>query len=798
MDVDKRKKSDELVLHANRKLKILYEAGKKLGATLDVTELYNSMYEYVSLIADCDDMFVAVYNETEKLIKYSYLRSKEEEQNIDVSKIPPIPLAPPGFGILSEVIRSGESKLFNDYQNSFKKSKVQYTVGRKGELTQPGADGSEPERKPRSAMLVPIKLDNNVFAVVQIFSLMENAYSAEQLELVESLMHQVALANKNVLLYKQAQDEILERIKAEMELKKSEERFSLSFKLSPVPISLIRLSDDTYIDVNDKYSELLGYRRNEILGKGTLDLKIWDREARYKTIEYLKKNESFIDLELKLKNKNGEFRDVLGTAKTINIRGEKCVLTMLVDITEKKKADELLRELSRAVEQSPASIVITDTKGDIEYVNPKFTEITGYNFDEVFGENPRILKSGETKNETYIELWNTISSGNEWHGELHNKKKNGELFWEWASISPIYDNEGVITSYVAIKEDITERKIIQQQIQFQAILMENITDAIIYTDTNHVIKSWNYAAAELYGWKAEEILNKKGPEYLRSEYLDTDQESVLKTINENGNWTGELIEYKKNGKPVNILASYSFVKDSNGMLAGYLSVNRDITILKNAEEKIKASLKEKEILLKEIHHRVKNNLQVISSLLKMQAGYIKDPLALDYFKISAQRVKSMALIHEQLYRSADLSKIDFEIYIKKLTTHLFQTFGVNPRSIGINIKVKNVKLSIDTAIPCGLLVNELVSNSLKHGFTAGRKGTIEIKMEKCKEENYILSVKDNGVGFPENVDFRNTETLGLQLINTLTEQVEGNIELKQDSGTEFIITFKASDYKKRI
>ena len=112
MDVDKRKKSDELVLQANRKLKILYEAGKKLGATLDVTELYNSMFEYVSLIADCDDMFVAVYNETEKMIKYSYLRSKEEEQNIDVSKIPPIPLAPPGFGILSEVIRSGESKLF--------------------------------------------------------------------------------------------------------------------------------------------------------------------------------------------------------------------------------------------------------------------------------------------------------------------------------------------------------------------------------------------------------------------------------------------------------------------------------------------------------------------------------------------------------------------------------------------------------------------------------------------------------------------------------------------------------------
>lgn len=798
MDINERKQSDEMVLNANRKLKILYEAGKKLGATLDLTELYNSMYEFVSMTADCHDMFVAVYDEALKNIRYTYLRSKEEDHNIDVSNIPPIPLAPPGYGILSEVIRSGKSQLFNNYQTSVKKSRVQYTVDQKGELTRPGGDSSGENKQPRSAMLVPIKLDNKVFAVVQIFSLKENAFTSEQLEIVESLMHQAALANKNVLLYKQAQEELIERIKTEEELKKSEERFSLTFRLSPIAVSLTKLDNGTIIDVNDAFSRLLGYSREEAIGLKTTDLGIWDISARTDTLAGFNNDGLIKDKEAKIKNKKGEEIDTIATLQKLKIGGVECMIAMLLDITEKKKSEERLRKLSRAVEQSPASIIITDTGGNIEYVNPKFTEVTGYTNNEVIGMNPRILKSGETPAEIYKDLWRTISGGSEWHGELHNKRKDGDLYWSWSSISPIYDSSGKITNYLAVQEDITAHKVIQDQIRLQAKLIDNMHDAIIFTDKTTKIKSWNMGAQSIYGWTAEEALGKVLPDLLVSSFFNESVQSILEIIFKNGTWKGEVAEYTKEGKPVIVLSSASGINDEKGNLIGIIIVNKDISELKLSEEKLKTSLKEKEILLKEIHHRVKNNLQVISSLLKMQSSYIKDASSLEYFKISAQRVKSMALIHEQLYRSGDLSKIDFENYVKKLTTHLFQTYGINSRSIGIKIKIKNVKLSIDTAIPLGLIVNELVSNSLKHAFPNGKKGLIEIKMEQAKEEFFVLKVKDDGVGFPKNMDFRNTETLGLQLINTLSEQVEGNIDVKNDSGTEFIINFKTPEYKKRI
>ncbi len=797
MDIDERKQSDEMVLQANRKLKILYEAGKKLGATLDISKLYNSMYEYVSLIADCSDMFVAVYDETEKTIKYSFLKSKESENNIDVSKIPPIPLAPPGYGILSEVIRSGKSQLFNDYQKILKKSKVQYSVDQKGELTQPVAGNSESDGKPRSAILVPIKLDNKVFAVVQIFSLQENAYTAEQLELVESLMHQVALANKNVLLFQRAQDEILERIKAEEALKKSEERFSVAFKLSPIPISLTRLDDGTFIDINDAFIQLLGYTYTEVKGLKTTDVNIWDADTRNKTITALKEKGLLKDIELRIRNKKGEPIDTLSTLQVIKIGGEDCLIAMLMDITERKKSEEQVRKLSRAVEQSAASIIITDLKGDIEYVNPKFSEMSGYEAQEAIGKNPRILKSGMNPEELYVDLWKTISSGREWHGELQNKRKDGDLYWEWASISPIFDSKGLITNYLAVKEDITINKLIQDQIRLQAILLENITDAVISVDHDHNINSWNSGAEKMYEWKAREVVGKNLMNVLKPEFVNESSQAVLKYISKNNTWLGEVLQTSKDGKKINVLSSTSTLRDQKGTITGYVSVNRDITERKLHEEKLKTSLKEKEILLKEIHHRVKNNLQVISSLLKMQTAYIKDPLALDYFKISSQRVKSMALIHEQLYRSADLSKIDFENYIKKLSTHLYQTYGVSSSKVRFAVKVHDIMLEIDTAIPCGLLVNELISNSLKHGFPENKIGKIEVEMEKIGNK-YVLKVSDTGKGFPKNIDFQNTETLGMQLVNTLIEQIEGTVELKNNNGTEFTITFKAHEYKKRI
>jgi PAS domain S-box-containing protein len=222
-------------------------------------------------------------------------------------------------------------------------------------------------------------------------------------------------------------------------------------------------------------------------------------------------------------------------------------------------------------------------------------------------------------------------------------------------------------------------------------------------------------------------------------------------------------------------------------------LRNEISERKKAEEQINASLHEKVVLLREIHHRVKNNLQVISSLLNLQSGYIEDKKSLEIFRESQNRVRSMALIHEKLYQSKELNKIEFSEYINSLIKDLFNSYKVNGR-ITLESSVEGIYFEIDTAILCGLIINELVSNSLKHAFPDGKKGKVFIMINKVEENGnckYSLIIKDDGIGFPPNLDFRKTESLGLQLVTTLTEQLGGVIQLNRNDYTEFKIDFTA-------
>jgi PAS domain S-box-containing protein len=210
---------------------------------------------------------------------------------------------------------------------------------------------------------------------------------------------------------------------------------------------------------------------------------------------------------------------------------------------------------------------------------------------------------------------------------------------------------------------------------------------------------------------------------------------------------------------------------------------------KRAEAQIKAQLQEKDVLLKEVHHRVKNNMQVISSLLNLQSRRVKDPSVFEMFKESQRRIRSMALIHERLYQSSDLSRIEFSEYISNLATHLFHSYQVDASRIRLKLETEKVHLNINTAIPCGLIVNELVSNALKHAFPDGRNGQLEIDLKQVPGDGYVLQVIDDGVGFPEGLDFRKTETLGMQIISTLVEQIDGRLELNREKGSAFRLEF---------
>ncbi len=206
------------------------------------------------------------------------------------------------------------------------------------------------------------------------------------------------------------------------------------------------------------------------------------------------------------------------------------------------------------------------------------------------------------------------------------------------------------------------------------------------------------------------------------------------------------------------------------------------------QEQINKSLQEKVILLKEIHHTVKNNFQVISSLLSIQSGYIKDEKCLELLRESSNRVRSLALLHEKLYESHDLHTAEFGKYINSLCRDLFNSYNIDSNRITFKSNLNGTFFEIGTAILCGLIINELISNSLKHAFPDNREGEISIEMDSY-DNKYLLIVRDNGIGFPPSLDFRNTNSLGLQLVNALTDQLKGEIELINRNYTEFRITF---------
>ncbi len=223
----------------------------------------------------------------------------------------------------------------------------------------------------------------------------------------------------------------------------------------------------------------------------------------------------------------------------------------------------------------------------------------------------------------------------------------------------------------------------------------------------------------------------------------------------------------------------------------------DVTERRKAEDRLQASLREKEILLQEIHHRVKNNMQVISSLLSLQSKHLSDPAAVEMFRECQHRIRTMALVHESLYKSSDLSKIEFGSYLRSLASHLLHFNEVDSRRIRLETALEEVYLDLQTAIPTGLIANELLSNAMKHAFPGKRSGTIELGFRPLPEGSYVLSVKDNGVGFPEGIDIRKTESLGLQIVSSLIDQVDGRFEILRENGTEFRIIFQTPHYPRR-
>ena len=373
--------------------------------------------------------------------------------------------------------------------------------------------------------------------------------------------------------------------------------------------------------------------------------------------------------------------------------------------------------------------------------------------------------------------------------ELEYYHKDGSVRLLENLMSGIRDDKGRLIGFHGVSRDITERKRAEEALReseekYKSIV-ENTSDVIMLTRPDGVITYISPACNRVLGYDPEDLVGRQ-PWVIHPDDLERVKECHSKALNGE---SGSNVEYRiqtKAGETRWICHSWSSVF-TDDKLAMIVSIVRDITERKLAEQHIRASLEEKEVLLKEIHHRVKNNLQIVSSLLHLQSKSYEDERLLDVFRDSQSRIRSMALIHEKLYRSKDMTRVDFHEYTQSLTNHLFRTYLDDPDAVELKIKVDDVLLDINRAIPCGLIINELVSNCLKHAFPEGRKGEIHVALHPVRDGGLSLVVRDDGVGFPETLDFRDTESLGLQLVCILTKQLEGRVELERNGGTAFTI-----------
>ena len=346
-----------------------------------------------------------------------------------------------------------------------------------------------------------------------------------------------------------------------------------------------------------------------------------------------------------------------------------------------------------------------------------------------------------------------------------------------------------------LKNEIIERTkvqdaLIESETRYRTLFESNPFPMWVYDQESLQFLTTNDMAIRHYGYSREEFLSMTLKDIRPTSEIPHALEFLAQPqpqINYSGTWK----HLKKDGTLIDAeIISHSI---KFGDYDARLALALDVTERIKAEQQLQASLTEKEIMIKEIHHRVKNNLQIISSLLTLQADFITDESALGYFRDSQNRVKSMALIHEKLYQTDDFANIDIKDYVENLTLSLLRAYNIGSSLIDITVDINDISLDVETALPCGLIINELVSNSLKYAFTNEQKGKIIIKLITVGENRLQLTVSDNGVGLPKNLDFTQTKSLGLKLVNILAKQLGGSVEMIHDNGANFIINFRKPD-----
>lgn len=477
-----------------------------------------------------------------------------------------------------------------------------------------------------------------------------------------------------------------------------------------------------------------------------------------------------------------------------NRENRRLYLESLQSQMDLKKSYYFLQNIIDAV---PQPIFYKDKEGRYKGFNQAFLDLTGKKREDLVEKTAKDVFGEKLAREYFLQDQELKKEGGVVNFESRIRDKNGDMrdviFYRTSYTDPSGKYQGITGSITDITPVKTVQRALKESEEKYRSIVETAQEGIwIINKTGDTIFS-NPRLKEMLGLSTREKLEKN-----IKNYLDEDKASLI--IEDMDNWRDKLKPvynlhlHRGDGEKIYVqMATSPIIKDEE--FQGILALLSDITDRKNAEERLKSSLNEKETLLKEVHHRVKNNLQIVSSLLSLQYRNVDDELSRDILKESQSRVRSISLVHEGIYLSRNISRIDFKNYINRLATDLLYSYQ-RQEDIELNISTDPVEFNIETAVPCGLVITELVSNSIKHAFPEG-KGKIDIEL-KVLEDKYRLIIRDNGQGLPTDFESQIKTSLGMRLVDSLVDQLDGTLEYRTNGGSEFKIIFQELDYVERV
>ncbi|MBD2612786.1 MAG: PAS domain S-box protein [Nostoc sp. ZfuVER08] len=589
---------------------------------------------------------------------------------------------------------------------------------------------------------------------------------------------------------------------AEEKLRHSEARFQAFMDNSPV-LAWITDTDGQIVYLNQTYLHTFKLQPQQVVGQSIFDL--YPTEIAQQHLDRIRATAQtnqvleVIETAPRPDGTTGEF--LVYKFPILGLSAQKLVGRVAIDITERKILERELAHqqqlLDAFISSAPVGLTVLDGKLHFTLVNQALAQMNGIQAAAHIGKTvweiiPDLARKLEPIFQQVLTMGEPILDV-EIDGET---PKHPGVKRTWlVSCFPILSQAEQPISVGFVIVEISDRKRAQRMLELQAVITRNIAEGIcLIRASDAIIVYANPKFEQMFGYDSGELVGQHVSIVNYGDENNTPEDvnqAIRAAVFQHGEATYEIHNVKKDGTPFWCSATSSvFEHPEYGSVL--VAVHQDITEHKQAEEKIKASLKEKEVLLKEIHHRVKNNLGIVSSLLQMQCRRTQDPQVAAILRDSQNRIASIALVHEKLYRSEDLADIDFAQYIPDLTTHLFDSYNVSSSQIKLKVHIDDASLDIETAIPCGLIINELVSNALKYAFVGNCEGEIEVKFYQASEGNLILIIRDNGIGLPENFDTKKNKTLGITLVQGLVKQLRGKLEIQCQQGTQFKISFTNS------